>query len=191
MERRGLVIGLVIAGAVIAVVVFLLATGGVQTGNDPTGDVNIENKPHAARDVGIADIVGTSMDRDGDEVKVAATANHSVPKQISNGSLEYRWEIEEAGNVTWILTVAVNVDVNASLLATQADYSSTTIDDSFPGTVKITGSKIQVEFDATKVDDWPDQFEFHLETTLDANRSDTKSGLAHDRAPDDGTATAG
>ena len=191
MNRRGLVIGLVLVGAVIAVLVFLLATGGVRTGNDETGDVSIEDKRHAPRDVGIADVVDTSVDREGDEVRFTATANHTVPRQISNGSLEYRWEIEEGGNVTWILTVAINVDDNASLLATQEDYSSTTIDKSFPGSLEIKGANVAVGFDVTKVDGWPDQFEFHLETTLDANRNDTKSGLAHDRAPNEGTATGG
>ena len=191
MNRRGTLLGLVVVVGVIALLVLLLATGGSPSGGDETGDVQVGAGPHAPRDVGIADIEGTSTRRDGDDLTFSATANHTVPHQISNGSLEYRWEIQENGTVTWILSVGINVDANVSLLATQQDYSSTSIDDSFPGKLTIKGVRVVVVLDASKLKNWPDEFEFDLQTTLDANRADTNSGLARDRAPDDGTIKGG
>jgi hypothetical protein len=191
MNRRGLVIALVAVGGVIAVLIVLLATGGTQSETDKTGDVLVDQGSHAPRDVGIADIAGTSVTRAGDEATFTATANHAVPHSISNGSLEYRWEIQNGGNVLWILSVAINVDANASLLGTQVDYSSTTIDKTLPGKLTIKGSRVQVVIDVSKLKGWPDQFDYHVESTLDANRADTKSALAHDRAPDEGDIPGG
>ncbi|HET7481968.1 MAG TPA: hypothetical protein VFK89_03835 [Actinomycetota bacterium] len=192
MNRRGLVIGFVVAAIVVVAVIVLLATGGTTSGTDGTGDVKVDDGPHAPRTVQIVDIATTSVHRDGDTITLSATANGNIPRSIANGSLEYRWELGHTAETTeWIVTVAVNVDASASLLATQRDYSSTTINDTFPGDFTIKGARLTVEIDSAQVKGFPTHFDFHVESTLDANRADTRSGLAHDRAPNEGTISSG
>lgn len=182
--------GVIALGAVIliaAAVIALLVTGGSGTsGTDATGDVKVEGKRNPPKDRGAADIVNATVMRDGDEVIFRATLDADVPDDLDEGLLSYRWNVEEGGRETWLVTADVTIDTTASLVAQQFDYSATTIDQSLPGTVEIDGDEVAVTIDVSELKDFPASFDWSLETVLDGDRSNTASAEATDRVPDEG-----
>lgn len=188
MNRRPLAIATVIVVAVIvALVIFLVSGGGPREsgGDDNEGDVLIEDGPQVPTQPDAADIQEASVAVAGDELKFTAVMASDVPT-LDEGSLEWRWELEEGGIQTWILTANVALEPTAHLIATQKDYSSSTIDDTLPGDIAIDGSLVTVTLRVDDIDGFPGTFQWTLLTTLDASRGVARSATAHDRAPDEG-----
>ena len=182
--------GVIALGAVVliaAAVIALLSSGGPDAnGSDANGDVRVEGTRKPPRDLAIADVVNASVSREGDELVFQAELDGSVPAELEDGLLSYRWNVEEGGRETWIVTADVTIETHASLVATQVDYSSTTLDKSLPGNVEIDGDALAVTIDTSKLDDFPATFDWSFETLLDGVRSDTASAEATDRVPDEG-----
>ncbi|HEV3471932.1 MAG TPA: hypothetical protein VG408_01830 [Actinomycetota bacterium] len=182
----GVALGIV---ALIVIVVVVLATGGVDRGTgagDQTADVQVDAGADPPRDVTAADIAEATVTTDGDEVVFVAEMATEIPERIPGGSLEFRWDVIEDGDDTWIVSASVGGRPVAALTAPDSGYGSSTIDNTMPGTVEVAGTTLTVSFDRSQVDGFPQTFEWRLETTLDANRADPQSGIARDRAPDSG-----
>lgn len=176
--------------ALIVIIVVVLATGGGPSGagrEDALGDVEVDAGPAAPADATPADIAAASVTAEGNELVFVAEMATDIPEQIPDGSLEFRWDIVEGGDDTWIVSAAVGGGrPTAALTSPDSGYGSSTIDDTMPGTIEVDGSTLTVRFDRTKVEGFPGEFEWRLATTLDAKRTDPQSGVARDRAPDSG-----
>lgn len=182
----GVALGIV---ALIVVVVVVLATGGGPSGTGPEdapADVQVEAGPDAPSDITPADIAEARVTVEGDELVFVAEMATAIPERIAGGSLEFRWDVIEGGDDTWIVSAAVNGRPAAALTSPDSGYGSSTIDGTMPGTIEVDGTTLTIRFDRTKVEGFPRDFEWRLATTLDAKRTDPQSGVAHDRAPDSG-----
>lgn len=182
----GVAMGIV---ALIVIVVVVLATGGTDGGSGPgdaTADVEVESGPDAPSDVGPADIAQASVTAEGNELVFVAEMASDIPGRIPDGSLEFRWDVIEGGEETWIVSAAIGRSPVAALTSPDSGYGSSTIDGTMPGTIEVDDSTLTLRFDRSKVEGFPEEFEWRLETTLDAKRTDPQSGVAHDRAPDSG-----
>ena len=189
MNRRPLAIAVAIVGSVVILLVILLVTGGGagdSGGPDTDGDAIVDQGPSAPTRPAAADIQEAGVAGDDGELTFTARMGADVPA-LEDGSLEWRWEIEEGGQQTWLLTGNVALDPTAHLIATQKDYSSSTIDETLPGDIAIDGDLVTVTLRVDELDGFPTIFRWRLLTTLDASRSQARSATAHDQAPDEGS----
>jgi hypothetical protein len=182
-------IALLIVGGLVVIVVLLLISGGGGSdgGDDKSDDVLVEEGPKPPRDTGLADITSATVTADGDELVFTAVAGTEIPSEVEDGAIEWRWEIVEGANATWTLIATVDIETHASIIATTQDFSASTVDDSLPGSVETSGAEVRVVLDRSALEGFPSEFEWTLSTTLDANRTNTKSARANDRAPDEGS----
>jgi hypothetical protein len=189
MNRRPLMIAVLIVGALVVIVVLLLISGGTSSngGDDAGDDVLVEEGPNPPRDTGLADVTEATVTVDGDDIVFTAVAGTDIPSEVPDGSIEWRWEISEGANSTWTLIATVDIEANASIIATTKDFSASTVDDSLPGSVEISGAEVRVVIDRSALDGFPEDFEWTLSTTLDADRTNTRSARANDRVPDEGS----
>lgn len=179
--------------ALIAVVIVVLATGGAGPGDGGEGgeDVQLGEGPGAPEDVTPADIAEATVTKEGSDIQFVAEMASEIPMRVEDGSLEFRWDVSENGNDTWIVSSTINVAVTAALTSQQTPYGSSTIDGTMPGEVTVRGTTLTIRFDASKVKGFPGNFEWRLKTTLDADRADPKSAVATDTAPDSGPGRVG
>ena len=186
MRRSVLALGAVLAAVAVSVV--LLITGGADTHSvqDPAGDVTFTEGEGAPRDDALADIVKASVRRVGDGLVFEVEMNDAVPNKLAKQAMGWRWEVYEGGQMTWLLSANVDLGPNVSVVATQTNYSASTVDDTLPGSISVDGSNITVELDASGIEGFPLEFDWLLKTMLDGNRSEATSALAEDRAPDAG-----
>ena len=188
---------LIVAAVVIAIVglfAWLLSSGRTTVTarrNDPKSDVIIGKGSNRPRNVQIADIRNVTVRNEDGIVTLEAVMGKPLALRLPQESGVWRWEIYEDGTMTWIVSATVDVGPNASIIATQKDFSATTINDSLPGDVKIAGNKITVTLESGELKGFPQRFETVLKTTLDANRSKASSAVAEDRAPDGGELSVG
>ncbi len=183
-------VALAIVG-LIAAVVLVLATGGdpgVGSG-DGRGDVTITDGERAPENAELADIVGAVVRSQGADLVFEATMGESIPNRIRDGSLEFRWDISEAGTDTWIVSANVNLGPTAAVTSQRTDYGASTIDDSLPGSVEVDGATLLVTLQPEDIDGFPSDFTWRLKTTLDADRADPASAVATDSAPESGEGT--
>ncbi|MDQ3964672.1 MAG: hypothetical protein M3277_12305 [Actinomycetota bacterium] len=187
--NRSFAVAVGIVGLIVIVVV-VLATGGIEGGGGPgedmRDDVQVDSGADAPSDVTPADISDASVTTDGNELVFVAEMAIDIPERIPDGSLEFRWDVIEGGDETWIVSAAVSGRPVAALTSPDSGYGSSTIDNTMPGTIEVDGSTLTLRFDRSKVEGFPADFEWRLETTLDAQRADPQSGIARDRAPDSG-----
>ena len=178
----------VIAGAV----VLLLATGGPSTTSaDAGGDVEVSEGGGAPKDTSVADLTKGGATVDDAEVVLEATVDGDIPESLDEGALTFRWEISEDDIVTWIVTASVDIERTASIVATQFEYSGSTIDDSLPGRLEVEGSTVRVTLDPNELKDFPETFTWSVSTTLDGDRGKATSATAVDNVPDEGSLDAG
>ncbi len=185
------------ASAVIALVLIaitILAGGGDETArvvNDVTGDVRVERGPKAPGDLARADIGRALITSGEDGIELEVEMATSIPSKLATESLEWRWEIYEDDALTWIVVGNVNEGPSASLVATQSDYSASTLDGSFPGRITVNDRTVLIRLDADGIDGFPSAFEWFVTTSLDGDRLATGSAEAADRAPRRGRARLG
>ena len=193
MKRPGVFLGATFG--VIAVMIWLLATGGGNSGvgssgKDEVRDVELTNGPNPPRDVAFVDLRSASVLIDGDEIVFEANVEGEIPGHLGRGNATWRWEIEEQSTVTWIVQANVNVEQSASILSTQVDFSGSTIAGDFPGELNMDEDTVQIVVQRDELDDFPETFEWVLLTEVDGDRAVTKSSLGSDRLPDGGSLEA-
>lgn len=184
-KSLGVALGIV---GTIAVIILILATGGSPTGTneDARDDVAIGEGASPPQDTTLADIVGAEVRREDGSIVFVATMGDDIPKKVPNGSVEFRWDVSEDGDDTWIVSANLNLGPTAAVTSQKTSYGSSTIDGSMPGSIEIDGDKLIVTVKADKIDGFPTDFAWILKTTLDADRADPASAVATDTAPDSG-----
>lgn len=186
-KRLGAILGVV---ALVAVVVVVLVTGGTtgSPGDDAGGDVSVEGDGEPDQS-DLADVTSTDVRREGNELLFIAEMARDVPQEIDKGSLELRWDLSVEGRDAWILSAFIGTDTIAAITSQQTTYGSSTIDGTMPGSLRIDGSTVTIRVRPGNIEGFPNAFQWRLRTTLDADRADPKSAVAHDDAPDGGPGT--
>ena len=182
---KSLWVALGIIGSIVVVIV-ILNTGGATVGpEDPRGDVAVSAGDSPPEDTSLADITRTEVRRDGDRILFEATLSQEIPRKVSGGALEFRWDISENGDETWIVTANLSSRLTAAITSQNTSYGSSTIDDTLPGTVAVDGDILTITLQASQSEkeEFPATFEWILTTTLDADLTDTSSAVATDSAP--------
>ena len=181
MARRLWVpVGIVVLGVV---VVLLLVTGGdpgTDRGTDESGDVVVEDGEIASDDARLADILEADVRRESGLVIFEATMADELPEDLNNRSLEFRWDLTEGGEDTWIVSASITIEVTAAVTSQRTAYGSSTIDGSMPGNVTIDGDRLEIELEAGKIQGFPDTFEWRLTSTFNSDLRDTTSPVARD-----------
>lgn len=186
-KRVALVVGAVII--IVGLIVLLLSTGGVSdtaSREDPADDVVLGEGSDRPQHLGLVDVREVTVRSEGGLVRFEARMERPLALRFPQESAVWRWEINEAGELTWIISVNLDVGANVSIIATQRDYSASTINKTFPGKVSVRGDVILVRLETTELEGWPVSFETVLKTTLDGSRTKATSALAEDRVPDGG-----
>ncbi|MDQ3940829.1 MAG: hypothetical protein M3238_05715 [Actinomycetota bacterium] len=185
MNRRPLAIAAVVVAAAIMLVIAVLVSGepAPSGSSDPDGDVNFEVGPNQPSPVGIVDIQEGRVIARGNHIEFTARMSDELPETLKEGTLEWRWEIFEGNDLTWILTGNIDIETNAYLIATRDDYSSSTVDGTFPGKISISGRRVSVLLEPQSVPGWPGAFGWHLVASLDASRRQARSSRASDHLP--------
>jgi hypothetical protein len=161
--------------------------------SDAAGDVRVieGRQPKGAADIpiaaSVADIVGAEVSSRGADLVFRVTTAGPIPETFERSSLEFRFDITDQEGNGWILSSTVNVSPSAALVSATTDYTSTTIDDSFPGELDVSGRTLTITLDPTRVDGFPGSFEWALTTKLVVFRDLPRSAGAEDRYPDEGT----
>jgi hypothetical protein len=178
-------------GLALAVIIILLVTGGPPgdggfNPRDPSSDVVVEGERNPPPDLSLADIARADVRPDGDGIIFEATMATAIPDQLKEGGLEWRWEVIEGGTPTWIVSANLDLGPNATVLSQRTDYGASTIDGLLPGTVVVEGSTITIRIERPAIASFPSSFNWTLTTSLDADRTEARSALAKDSAPDGG-----
>lgn len=187
--HRGIALVVAIVVTLVGLVVLLLSTGRPTASGekeDAVGDVKIGKGPLPPRKVDTADIQEVDARSENGVVTLEAKMGASLVPPVPEQSTTWRWEIYEAGEMTWIVSANVDLGPHVSVIATQGDYSASTNDKSLPGRVSIAGDTILIRLRASEVESFPERFDTLLKTSLDGMRTETSSALATDRAPDSG-----
>ncbi len=178
----------VVAVAIASVVVLLLTGEAEPVGefSDPTGDVVVGEGKNPPADSTLADIRTAEVRQEGDEIVFEATLGAAVPNRFPDGTFGLRWEVYEGGDSTFLITANLDVGPNASIIGEQNGYGASTIDEKLPGNLEIDGDTIAIRLQADQVPDFPDEFGWLLQTTVDGDQGDPRSATAEDKAPDNG-----
>lgn len=187
MTPKQLAVAFAIVAIVIGGLVVLLVTGGPppgEEGKDAAGDVEVEEGPDAPRDTALADIERARVYLHASQIVFEAQMSAPIPRSLKGQTMEWRWEILEGGEETWLVSAHISVgDPVAALTAQQSNYASSTIDGKLPGGIDYRGNTLFVRLNASQVKKFPGRFKWRLTTTLDANRADPGSAIAKDVAP--------
>ena len=171
--------------------VLVLALGGSDTPSEQRGDlayldgVTPKGQQGGNLVASIADITFAEVTRSGAELVFTAEVATAIPRPLKISALEFRWEIAGDGP-TWTLTVAIENKEEVSLFS-DAGFGAGTVDDTFPGTVTIDNTKLEVRMDPATIEAFPETFEWNLTTTLRAFRNEPDSPRVEDHFPDNGS----
>ena len=192
MNKGPSAIALAVAAVVVGVTVWLLVSGGTTpSADDPAGDVVVSRGPKPPTSIELADLTRASAEIEERRAIFEATSGADIPTSLDNESITWRWEVEEDGQVTWIVSASVNVERTASLVATQFDHSSFTEDGSLPGHLDVEGNLVRVTLELEELQEFPEEFTWTMTTTLDGDRVIARSAVAEDRVPDEGSLDSG
>jgi hypothetical protein len=193
VNRARSAIVLVIIVALGAGVAWLLSSGGGASGTsgDPKGDVIVSKGPKPPKGNGVVDLRHGEIVVEGGTATFEARVAAAVPEAVEEEAITYRWELIEDGQVTWIVSANVDVGRTASVLATQRDYRSSTIDDSLPGELVIQDETVFLTLETEALEGFPGSFDWTLQTELDGDRATSPSAVATDKIPDKGSLRVG
>lgn len=190
MKRQQVLGAIVIVIAAIAVLVYFLSTGGsepIGTFEDPSGDVEVGAGENPATETALADIVSAEVRTDGEEIVFESKLGAPIPRKLKGESIDVAWKIFEGSNQTWSLSFNLDIGPNVSLFSPATNFGSGTFDDTLPGDFEIQGDVLVIRIRPADVPNFPAEFTWRLETSLDAGVGEPGSALAEDRAPDTGS----
>jgi hypothetical protein len=185
-----------VAVVLVAGIVILLASaegpstsdgsGVADASAEPSGDVVVADGAEPPDETELADIVEADVRTRGSSVVFRARMATDIPQRVKGGGMTWRWDVYDAGQAAWILSASLDIGPTASLTSTQTNYGSSTFDDSLPGEMSLDGDTITITLRPKDLEDWSDEFEWVLSTSLDGAQGNPRSALASDTAPDDG-----
>jgi hypothetical protein len=178
---------------VAAGVAFLLSGGGGSGASekDPKGDVVVTKGPKRPQGITLADLTKGAVRFETGVAVFEATVDALIPEELEGEAITFRWEINESGQPTWIVSASVDVSRTASVIATQVDYRSSTIDESLPGELVVEGETVRVTLRTEELEGFPSSFDWTLHTELDGDRVTAPSSVAKDSIPDEGSLRVG
>lgn len=184
-------LALVLAAVVVAggaILLLVTSRDSPQTSSrDEVGDVSVDNGAQAPQETGLADIEFAAVHSDGSDIVFEARSTVDIPKNPDGGeSMSWRWDVLDGGEPVWILSANLDIGPNATIFNPHTDFGAGTVDGSFPGRIERDGKSLIIRMDPGKLEGFPDEFEWKLETTLDGQQGDAKSALATDSAPEEG-----
>ena len=190
-SRSLLVLGILAVAA--AAIAWLLSGAGGSGGSttDEKGDVVVTKGAKRPSDTKLADLTEGSVALEDGSAVFEATVNSQVPDALDGEAIAFRWEVIENGQVTWIVSASVDVERTASVVATQVDYRSSTIDDSLPGDLVVEDGTVTVTLETEGLDGFPSSFDWTLRTELDGDRTRSPSAIAKDSVPNEGSLRVG
>ena len=118
---------------VVGLVALLLFTGGSgeQAKNqDGAGDVKVGKGPQAPEEIELADIERVNASLNDGTLRLEARMGAPLIRKSPQRSETWRWEVFEDGEMTWIVSAVIDIAPNVSVIATQRDYSASTVNDS-------------------------------------------------------------
>ncbi len=189
MDRKKLAVVAAVVAIALVSIIALLVTGEaepVRTFEDPGGDAAVEEGDKPPADTTLADIRSAEVRSEGDEVVFVAKLGGEVPNKVDEGSFGLRWEVYEGGDSTFLITANLDVGPSASIIGEQNGYGASTLDEQLPGSLEIEGDTIEIHLRASEIPDFPGEFAWLLQTSLDGDQGDPQSARAEDRAPDQG-----
>ncbi len=189
MDRKRLYVVLAVVAVAIASIVVLLFTGEaepVRTFEDVAGDVVVGEGDNAPTDTTLADVRSAEVHEEDGQIVFEARLGTPIPERLRDAAFSLRWEVYEGGDSTFLITANLDVGPNASILQEQGDFGGNTLDETFPGSLEVAGDTISIRLDAGEVPDFPSEFAWLLQTSLDGDQGDAQSARAEDRAPDQG-----
>lgn len=135
----------------------------------------------------IADITEASVRSKDSEIVFEMTMAVPIPSEFERSSLEFRFDLSEDGRDSWIVSATVNVAVTVAVVSHTTGNTRTTIDESMPGSVEVSGKELTITLDPARIDGFPGSFDWRLSSTLVAFRDIARSTRAVDRLPDGGS----
>lgn len=191
MNGKQLAIASAVVAAVLVVIVVLLATGTAPPGEearDAAGDVEIGEGEAAPEQIALADIREAKVREVASQIVFEAAMGAAIPLRLKGQTMEWRWEISEGGEMTWLVNASISVGrpIASVLEQRSGGYSASTVDDTLAGGIDYDGNTIFVRLNRAEIPNFPDRFTWRLETTLDADRADPSSATATDEAPASG-----
>lgn len=186
---KSLWVAIGIVGAIVFVVV-VLNVGGPETGpGDERDDVSVAEGDNPPADEALADIEQAVVRRDGDQIVFEVIMSGDIPAKVPDGSLEFRWDLSEGGEETWLVTANLSRQLTGAVISHDTGYGSSTIDETMPGRVKAEGNTLTLTLRPDDIRAFPSSFDWLLTTTLDGDLTDPGSAVATDTAPDPGPGT--
>ena len=190
MNEQRTLIATVVFVVAISAGIWLLATGGpgsLRTA-DPRGDVQLGEGSQPPSDREVADIVDASVESVGRQLVFRARAATDIPDDEGRGAISWRWEIAGDDDVEWLVVARVGGGTMASISNSNGDYATSTVDETMPGSLHISGSSVEVRLERGGVPGLPGEFTWQVRSALDADRFDPATALVSDVAPDSGPA---
>ena len=148
-------------------------------------DASEDNGAEAPEETGLADIEFAEVRSDGSHIVFEARSAADVPKKLTGGAMSWRWDILDGGEPAWILSANLDIGPNATIFNPDTDFGAGTVDGSFPGEVNRAGSSLIIRMDPRQLAGFPEEFEWKLETTLEAGDG-ADSTVVRDSAPPQG-----
>jgi hypothetical protein len=175
----------------LAGIVILLLTGGpgepAASIEDATGDVSVTGGDEPPTNAPLVDIHHAEVTKDGNDLVFVTSMGATIPGDMGEGELNWRWTISVGGRNEWLLSSRVNVEPNASIVSQRTQYAAGTIDKTMPGDITIEGDTVTITLDPSQIDGFPAEFDWALQATLDRDLKDPGSGVLQDLAPDSGS----
>ncbi|MEA2434855.1 MAG: hypothetical protein QOG54_2312 [Actinomycetota bacterium] len=190
MNQKQLLVVFVVVGLALAFIVVLLVTGGAPSGGfdpaDAKDDVTVDGTDNPPDNPTLADVVSADIVADGTGLIFEATMSAPIPEKIEGSGLDWRWEVIEGGATTWIVSASVDDDASAAILNQRTNYGASTSDNTLPGKLTVAGNTISIRLEQAAISGLPTSFNWTLATSLDGDRTEAESAVAHDSAPDTG-----
>ena len=185
--NRTLLVALAIVGAA-ALIVVVLAGGGDApvTAGDRESDVILGDGDKPPGEAAFADIIDASVAKADGGVVFEARMARDISTKTRKDVLSFRWDISENDEDTWMLSAEIGGRPVVSLRSLGTSFGASTIDDTLPGTISVSGDTIIVTLDSADIEGFPSSFGWGLTSTLDGDRADPASAVATDTAPDGG-----
>ena len=189
--RSALVLVTIVGLIAGAVWLFASASGPGGSSEDRSGDVVVGKGPKAPKEPAVADLRSASVEIADGTAVFEARVEGDIPDSFEDEAIEFRWEITEDDRMTWIVSASLSIEPTASVVATQFDYRSSTIDRSMPGELVVEGMTVRLTLEISEIERFPEAFAWTLESQLDGDRSKAGSAEAGDVIPDEGSLEAG
>jgi hypothetical protein len=159
-------------------------------GPDEASDATYSSRGQTQEDPGnivsLGEVLEAEVTADGTEVIFSARMASPIPRQLDSSSVDWHWEVTGPSGDHWLVSASLNVALSAAVLAEDGSYSSTTIDESMPGSVDTDGAEMIVRLELPGLERFPKSFTWRLTTAAIGDRAEPEASRVEDSIPDEG-----